>query len=201
LEVLGKSNQIIANNSTFIIGSNTINTPTAPYSFTIKNVGTVTLNIVSISALSPFSIVKQVNNLAIAPGATQSFEVVGVPKDASAPTMSLISITSDDVNSPFIMNVGVTVGVPTGVASALSSTAIDLFPNPSFGNANLEFNGTFDHVSVTVYMANGSKVYTANLATMAESSAELQLQDLPAGVYIIEVNSDQGKLIKRFIKN
>ena len=68
------------------------------------------------------------------------------------------------------------------------------------GNTNLEFNGTFDNVAVTIYSANGSKVYETELATMSESSVVLPVQDLPLGVYFIEVNTTQGKLVKRFIK-
>ncbi len=201
LQVTDMKNQVVANGGTINIGANAANVPTNPYTFIIKNVGTVPLNITGISSLSGFSIVKQIGSTTIAPGATQAFQVVGVPKNPS-PTTGAVLITSDDSDTPFLINVEVNIGIPTlGVAKALSSSAIDLYPNPSQGNTNLEFNGTFEKVSVTVYMADGSKVYTTELATMSENSAELPLQELPAGVYIVEVNTAQGKLIKRFIKN
>ena len=202
LQIVGKSNQIIANNSAvFIIGMNTINTQTVPYQFTIKNIGSTNLTISNVISSSGFSATAVFPVGPIAPGAFATFSVTGTPNTPTGVRSGTVTIMSNDPTNPsFTLNVGVQVGIPTGVATALASSAIDLFPNPSMGNTNLEFNGTFDNVAVTIYSANGSKVYETELATMSESSVVLPVQDLPLGVYFIEVNTTQGKLVKRFIK-
>ena len=97
------------------------------------------------------------------------------------------------------MNVGVNVGTPTGVRT-LSSTDIQMFPNPTVGYSNIEFNGSFDDVVVTVYSADGSKAFTKAYSSVIDGARQLEVQDLPAGVYFVEVATAQGKIVQRLIK-
>jgi endo-1,4-beta-D-glucanase Y len=199
LQLKGKSNQIVANNSSFIIGANTINTPTAPYTFTITNIGGANLTIANIIATSGFS-ATQPFPATIAAGASQTFTVTGVPNDASATRWGTITIMSNDAATPLTLNVGVNVGTPTGVR-ALTSTDIQMFPNPTtLGYSNIEFNGSFDDVVVTVYSADGSKAFTKDYSSVVDGDRQLEVQDLPAGVYFVEVATAQGKIIQRLIK-
>jgi uncharacterized protein YjdB len=191
---------VLANNSSLVnIGSNLINTPTAPYTFTIKNTGNTTLKIVSISGVLGFN-VTAISSLSVLPNESATFRVSGVPTDASAPTSGAISIVTD-TNTPFTINVSVQVGTPTGIAKTLSSNAIDLYPNPtSIGYSNLEFNGSFDDVLVTIYAADGSKSLVEKFSSVIDSNRQLDVQSLPSGVYFVEINTAQGMLMKRLIK-
>jgi len=193
---------IIANNSTVVaIGANAAGVATSVHYFTVKNIGSLPLTISSIFGSTGFTATQISPSGSIAPGATAIFKASGTPT-STTPTVGSITISSNDIsgNTPFILNVSVVVGTPTGLTKTLAATAIDLYPNPSNGNATLDFNGTFDDVSVIVYKADGSHVYNADMSTVADASKPLELEELPAGVYFVEVNTAQGKLVKRMIK-
>ena len=198
LQVRGKSNQIVANNSTFIIGANAINTPTAPYTFTIVNIGGAPLTIKNVIATTGFS-ATQPFPATIAAGASQTFTVTGIPNDPAATRYGTVTIISNDPQGSFTMNVGANVGTPTGIRT-LTNTEIELFPNPTVSYSNIEFNGSFDDVVVTVYSADGSKAMVKDFSSVIDGSRHLEVQDLPAGVYFVEVSTAQGKIIKRLIK-
>ncbi len=193
------SSAIVANNSTVIIGANAINTPTNPYTFTITNIGSSDLTVTNVIATSGFS-ATQPFPATITAGASQTFTVTGIPNNSSATRYGTITIFSNDASSPFSMTVGVNVGTPTGIR-ALTSTDIGMFPNPTtLGYSNIEFNGSFDNVVVTVYSADGSKAFTKEFSSVIDASRQLEVQDLPAGVYFVEVSTAQGKIIQRLIK-
>jgi len=198
IQVRGKSSQIVANNSSFIIGANTINTPTAPYTFTITNIGGAPLTITNVITTSGFSSTQPAAT--IAPGVSSTFTVTGIPNNANATRYGTVTILSNDPLGSFTINVGVNVGTPTGVR-ALSSTEIEMFPNPTtLGYSNIEFNGSFDDVVVTVYSADGSRAIIKEFSSAVDESRRLEVQDLPAGVYFVEVVTAQGTIMKRLIK-
>jgi len=182
------------------IGASAENTQTSAHQFTIKNITNAPLTVTSILAFpSPGFTATTVSPSTISPNGTGTFTVRGIPTDPNGPTSGTIVIQLSD-GSSFILNVTAEVGTPTGVAVALASSAIDLFPNPTTGISNLEFNGSFDNVSVTVYTADGSKVFVQSLASVSQSEKSLDIQELPSGVYFVEINTTQGKLVKRLIK-
>ncbi|WP_299249089.1 T9SS type A sorting domain-containing protein, partial [uncultured Cytophaga sp.] len=200
MEVMAGST-VLANNGTMMsIGSNLKNVSTSPYTFTIKNMGSTTLTIFSVSSTTGFTITSISSN-SIEPNGSATFKVSGIPTDAFAPTNGAVSVASSDVNSPFTINVSVQVGTPTSITKTLASNAIDLYPNPtSIGYSNLEFNGSFDDVIVTIYSADGSKTLVESFSTVSDTNRQLNVQELPSGVYFVEVNTTQGKLMKRLIK-
>ena len=197
IQVLDGATQVENNGAVRSIGVNTINTQTTGHIFTIKNVSTGSLTVTSITADPGFA-ASQVSGV-IASNGTATFNVTGIPTDPSAPTYATVVITLSD-GSTFAVNVSASVGVPTGIAVTLSASAIELYPNPTTGITNLEFNGAFDNVAVTIYSADGSKVATSELASVNQTNRQLDIQELPSGVYFVEINCAQGKLIKRLIK-
>ena len=197
------NNAIIVNNGTALkIGYNSINTAVAQYRINLKNVGGSTLTISSVVASSGFTATQIFPSGPIAAGQTVYIMVAGTPNNASAPRLGAVTIFSNDVSSPFVLNLSVEVGTPTGVATALSSTAIDLYPNPASESAYLEFNGNFDNVSVVVYTIDGKAIMSQNAASVFSSqTAKIEnVEGLPAGIYLVEVSTTQGKLVKRLIK-
>jgi endo-1,4-beta-D-glucanase Y len=201
IQIKGKSGQIVANNSTFIVGANEINAPTAPYTFTVTNIGSGTLIIDKIVATNGFTVTLP-TPLSLEAGVSRTFTVSGIPTNSSATTWGYVTIQSNDqtLSEPFLMEVGVNVGVPTGVR-LLSNTEIEMFPNPTtLGYSNIEFNGSFDEVLVTVYSADGSKAFSQDFSSVVEATRQLDVQELPSGVYFVEVATAQGKIVKRLIK-
>jgi hypothetical protein len=182
------------------IGASPENTQTAAHEFIIKNITSAPLTVTSILAFpSPGFTATTVSPSTISSNGTGTFTVRGIPTDPNGPTAGTIVIQLSD-GSSFILNVTAEVGTTTGVAVALASNAVDLFPNPTTGISNLEFNGSFDNVSVTVYTADGSKVFVQVLSSVSGSTKSLDIEELPSGVYFVEVNTTQGKLVKRLIK-
>ncbi|WP_026209695.1 T9SS type A sorting domain-containing protein, partial [Cytophaga aurantiaca] len=201
MKVASGSAIVVNNSGTTDIGAALINTPTSSYTFTISNVGTSNLIISTITASSGFTATQIFPSGAISPNASVTFTVTGTPNDASAPRLGTVSILSNDVNSLFTINVSARVGTATGVTTTLSASDIELFPNPTVtGYSNLEFNGAFDDVIVTIYTADGSKAVVQNFSSVVETSRQLDVQALPSGVYFVEVATAQGKLVKRLIK-
>ncbi|KQS45810.1 hypothetical protein ASG38_14430 [Flavobacterium sp. Leaf359] len=86
------------------------------------------------------------------------------------------------------------LGVGEQVASNFS-----VYPNPSNGLVNIsnDLNSVLTSVSLTDL--NGRTVKTAKLN--GDSSAQINIADLAAGVYMMTINSDQGSVTKKIIKN
>jgi len=201
LQVLSWGTVLVNNGAALPIGLNDLNVATKPSTFTLKNIGVSTINISSILASTGFSTTQIFPSGPIAPNQTVTFTVSGIPTSSTNPTNGIITLLSDDPGSPFTLNVSVAVGTPTGTKAALSSSAIELYPNPTQSNASLEFNGSFENIAVTVYTVDGNKVIAENLGSVPQNaSREINVQELPAGVYFVEVNTDQGMLVKRLIK-
>ena len=202
MRIISGSTIVVHNTGTTDIGAALINTPTSAYTFTIKNIGTSDLVVNNITSSSGFSATQIFPSGSIAPNATVTFTVTGIPNDASTNRLGTVTVLSNDVNSsPFTINVSARVGTPTGIVQTLSNSAIELFPNPTTtGYSTLEFNGSFDNVMVTIYSADGSKALVQDFSSVIETSRQLDVQALPSGVYFVEVNTAQGKLVKRLIK-
>jgi len=204
LQVIDNANgdAIVTNNDAtpILIGQNAINVAVAQYKFTLKNVGTTPITITSLPASSGFSCSAISPAGPIAPGASAIIMVSGTPNNASAPRVGFITIMSND--APFVLNVSVRVGVPTAVSAALTANAIDMYPNPTTASSSLEFNGNFEDVNVVVYTIDGKTVITQKVASVVSSETTKinGVDELPAGIYLVEVTTTQGKLVKRLIK-
>ncbi|WP_018343878.1 glycosyl hydrolase family 8 [Cytophaga aurantiaca] len=191
---------IVANNGSLVIGSALINTPTQPHIYTITNIGGADLIITNIVATSGFSATKP-KPLTVSAGQSVTFTITGTPTNASATTWGTITIlTTNNTDGTFTFNAGVNVGTPTALRS-LSSTDISMFPNPTaLGYSNIEFNGAYDEVVVTVYSADGSRAIIKNFSSVVEATRQLDIQELPSGVYFVEVATAQGMIVQRLIK-
>ena len=189
------------NGTALAVGKNALNIATNAFTVVVKNIGTTNININSIAASQGFTATQIFPAGAILPNQTATFTVTGIPTSETAPTYGSIVITSNDPGSPFTLNVSVSVGTPTGTKGSLSTAAIELFPNPTTGVSSLEFNGNFDNVAVTVYAVDGNRVAEQKLGSLSlNTTKEINVAELPAGVYFVEINTDQGMLVKRLIK-
>ena len=74
-----------------------------------------------------------------------------------------------------------------------------VYPNPSNGLVNIsnDLNSTLSSVSFADL--NGRTVKT--VALNGDSSAQVNISDLSAGVYMVTINSDQGSVTKKIVKN
>ena len=86
---------------------------------------------------------------------------------------------------------------PTTSLDALSSQ-VKVSPNPSKGEFNIDFNGiALGKAVIRVYDAQGKQVYTSNVSN---NQMVISLENLSSGIYLMEVDSAKGRILKRLAK-
>ncbi|WP_020532789.1 fibronectin type III domain-containing protein [Flexithrix dorotheae] len=79
------------------------------------------------------------------------------------------------------------------------SQSISLFPNPSDGNIELRFgNIASKNIEVNVFSASGKLMESFVYGN--KESIQMDLSNLPTGVYFLSIITDQGKAMKRMNK-
>lgn len=75
---------------------------------------------------------------------------------------------------------------------------ISAFPNPTFGSLNLDFNGQ-GTLQVRISNAMGNILY--DTPDFHAGNSKMDLSHLPAGLYVLEITSQEGrKTVKKIIK-
>jgi PKD repeat protein len=200
LQVLDGSTILQDNGAALNIGSAPINTQTLNKTITLKNIGTNDLIIKSLSAIPGFRVTQQNATSTIQPNQTISILITGIPTDINAPTIGAIHIASNDPNATFTLNVSVDVSTSTSTLGSLLSSQIELFPNPTTGNVSLRFNGSFEEVSIQLFSIDGKFIERKDIGMVANIEEQLLIQELPNGVYFLEIKTKQGSIVKRLIK-
>jgi len=196
----------ISENSTTYTSGNTTYTfaPTiqgsksAAIEFTITNTGTAQLLLTTPVVTGPFELSGPAS-LSVNPGSTTTYTLVFSPTTTGIVTGN-VSFPSNVSDSPFILNLSGTGTLSTVTVGKLSSDAISIRPNPSNGVVAIQMNGAFDNISINIYNALGELVLTDSLGDMNNSSYSLLLGDKAAGIYFLEIITEQGTSLKRLIK-
>jgi PKD repeat protein len=88
--------------------------------------------------------------------------------------------------------------VSTGINT--EDAQINVYPNPSNGRFILSMNTNGEEILLNVYNSTGQLVYTDMIAaSQGEISYVINLSDLSAGVYILELNSETIHYIDRLL--
>ena len=89
---------------------------------------------------------------------------------------------------------------PTGKPeNNFSNSSLHIFPNPSDGNIQLDFNASGnDHYSVEILNILGEEVYNVALSLSGKVSVPLDLTFLPNGIYLVKI-SDGKSVVNRLI--
>lgn len=86
----------------------------------------------------------------------------------------------------------------SGIAESSASLSVSVYPNPSHGTVTIssEFNG---ELTITVFDIIGNQVMGS---TSFHQLTELNLQEQPNGIYVIQIDDQNGnKVIKRIVKH
>lgn len=88
------------------------------------------------------------------------------------------------------------------ITSTLSSsnfekTAFNLFPNPANSILNINCENAIDSANIIDINGRIIKVFTS----FNKNNTELNISELNAGIYFIEIQTNEGKSVKKFIKN
>jgi hypothetical protein len=194
----------IASNGTYDFKNQKPGTSSAPVTFTIENLGTNTLTVSSVllsgGNYSEFSATSSTSN-SIAAGATATFQVYFAPISYGAKSTTLYINNGDNDENPYVINLVGTGSDVTGT-QGLINESVEVFPNPTISDVNVTFDKTLSNVEVTVFNSVGIKVMNKSIGSTSFATTEtIEISNLPAGVYIVEINSAEGKAIKRIVKN
>jgi len=79
------------------------------------------------------------------------------------------------------------------------ASQLSVYPNPSNGLVTISSDSNSALTSVNLTDLNGRTVKT--VALNGDSSSQINISDLSAGVYMMNISSDQGSVIKKIVKN
>jgi hypothetical protein len=89
---------------------------------------------------------------------------------------------------------------PVGLEELYLLNAISVYPSPSNGEVTVDFNGkNANDVDVVVYNTVGQAVLTSRYTTLNDSRIVLDLSDVAAGVYAIEISYGGGKVNRKVV--
>ena len=112
-----------------------------------------------------------------------------------------VSGSGDRANHVYID--GINIGSSLGLYSLKDEIGMSLYPNPAGDNVQLSFETTkAESVSIHVYNMLGMQVLKPLTTRVAAGSQlfNLNLEQLPAGLYSVSVDIDGQKAIKKFVK-
>ncbi|MEO0471010.1 MAG: T9SS type A sorting domain-containing protein, partial [Bacteroidota bacterium] len=96
------------------------------------------------------------------------------------------------------ITVGSNVSIEDEIAAGISS--LDAFPNPTASqlSVNIELEKV-DNVNVRLYDLNGKAVFQDSRQNVRAYNRDLSVESLPAGVYLLEVQTSRGSATERVV--
>lgn len=79
-----------------------------------------------------------------------------------------------------------------------TDTDFTIYPNPSTGNFTLSFNQEIENGTVQVVDYTGKVILESNIL---ESNMEIDISNMPSGLYIVKIVSAKGVSMEKLIKN
>jgi hypothetical protein len=86
----------------------------------------------------------------------------------------------------------------TGVAESISEKKMLLYPSPAFDNITITMNSNIKISSMNVYTILGENVISQVVNDL--NTYNLNISNLENGIYLLEINTRNGNLIKKFVK-
>jgi hypothetical protein len=88
--------------------------------------------------------------------------------------------------------------VTTGVKDGFAASAISVYPNPNNGNFNVKLNGLKQAATLQVYNLAGQLMATETVKA-GQQEANMNLQGLAAGTYLLKVTAENNVKVTRLI--
>lgn len=104
-------------------------------------------------------------------------------------------------NSGTWSNISITLnGVTETTASSASfvSNSISVYPNPATSVVNLSSKDGLIFENVTIVDVNGRTVKTV---AVNQTQSQINVSDLNSGIYFLNIETNEGSTVKKFIKN
>ncbi len=187
-----------SNGAAYAFPASTVGSSSASVEFTITNSGSAELALSGSIITGPFQITGPALSTVPAGGST-TFSVTFSPVTAGDVT-GTVSFANNTDGSPFVLNVSGKGTLATGTAGMLAADAISISPNPTKQNISIQMEGAYNNVSVHIYNTVGELVLSTVMGDINDASFPLLLTNVAAGMYLVEVTTDQGSCMKRVVK-
>jgi hypothetical protein len=93
----------------------------------------------------------------------------------------------------------VVCSICTGINNQADLTSIQIYPNPSDGRINVSFDYNVGVTEISVMNMLNKIVFYENTETQTGKTMNIDLSDLPKGVYIVKLKTDRheetGKIV------
>lgn len=109
-------------------------------------------------------------------------------------------VTSDTLSQGKRFEINM-VGKPTSInAIAQNKGALTLVPNPAHNTVRISFDNAVGNTQLRIVNITGKQVYYNNIGTKESGMIEVSLSNMPSGMYIVELLSDNIRLSEKLIK-
>jgi hypothetical protein len=119
------------------------------------------------------------------------------PKVVSPTTATSYTVTGTDCNG-CTNSANIAVNIITGIKTIDASTSISIYPNPASGVIQV-ISERYSVNSVEIYNLLGEKIYTSPI-TVNRLPITINIADFPNGVYVVEVRTEKGIEVDKFVK-
>lgn len=87
-------------------------------------------------------------------------------------------------------------GIPKGLSTNMfEKIKVSITPNPVRDIINIKLNNETQLNNVIIYSISGKQVYSGN------NNSKINISNLNSGIYVVELYTEQGTVIKRIVKN
>jgi hypothetical protein len=88
-----------------------------------------------------------------------------------------------------------------GKSEVILSESMNVFPNPVTDNMNLQINSNkLLNVTIQIYNSIGRLIKTENIVTAKGETKQINLSNLPKGIYFAKFESEHGTYTKKIVK-
>ena len=120
------------------------------------------------------------------------------PKEIT-PSISDVTGTCSSLSANFIeVTIQESAACATTSTDELSDEDVKIYPNPAVNNVMLEYRDLSDGAYINVFDAQGKMVLRQTL-TQNSGAANIDVQNLLGGIYMVRVISDNQSITKRIL--
>ena len=114
-------------------------------------------------------------------------------------TYTVTLTATDEYGNPGVCTFELTVESILGVNDTTLDAGVTMYPNPAQGQVTIANSSNIVLERATMYDVNGKLVNTTDLGGM-QGEKTIDISSLAAGVYIVQIESENASIVKRLIK-
>lgn len=123
-------------------------------------------------------------------------QVASYPNWGTGTSAKFVGIRYDNYGSGFNVD-DLTIEVPASSASFVANS-ISIYPNPATSVINLTSKDGLTFENVTIVDVNGRTVKTV---AINQTQSQINVSELNSGIYFLNIETNEGSTVKKFIKN